>query len=154
MVAVSLVSRCGYFRQTLTSDGQQREASDVWDPAQHCTPLNAKLSVSIDGRDVWVGAWLYVVAGQLGSQLPLVLLDTDLHENHPSDRELTHYLYGGDDSYRLKQEIVLGIGGVRMLRALGLRIRQYHSRSVARTRAAANLAGVARGRAIGSTGRS
>jgi starch phosphorylase len=56
----------------------------------------------------------------------VLLLDTDLAENAPADREITHYLYGGDDAYRLKQEIVLGIGGVRLLRALGFEVRQYH----------------------------
>jgi len=56
----------------------------------------------------------------------VLLLDTDLEENRREDREITHYLYGGDETYRLKQEIVLGIGGVRLLQALGFKIRQYH----------------------------
>jgi starch phosphorylase len=56
----------------------------------------------------------------------VILLDTDLPENQAEDRELTHYLYGGDEAYRLKQEMVLGIGGVRMLAALGFTIRKYH----------------------------
>jgi len=56
----------------------------------------------------------------------VILLDTDLDENTSEDRLLTHYLYGGDESYRLKQEIVLGVGGIRMLQALGFKIRQYH----------------------------
>jgi glycogen phosphorylase len=62
----------------------------------------------------------------MGGRQPVILLDTDLEENDPADRELTHYLYGGDETYRFKQEIVLGIGGVRMLHALSFRVRQYH----------------------------
>lgn len=62
----------------------------------------------------------------MGGRQPVLLLDTDLHENHPEDREITHYLYGGDEVYRLKQEVVLGIGGIRLLQALGFTIRHYH----------------------------
>ena len=58
--------------------------------------------------------------------MPVIMLDTDLDENRADDREITHYLYGGDAAYRLKQEMVLGIGGVRMLHALGFRIRHFH----------------------------
>ena len=80
----------------------------------------------IEGRPVWVGAWLYVLESHLGGRAPVILLDTDLDENRPEDREITHYLYGGDDEYRLKQEMVLGMGGVRLLHALGFRVDAYH----------------------------
>ncbi|MCK0508284.1 alpha-glucan family phosphorylase [Aromatoleum anaerobium] len=126
LVAVSLVSRKGYFRQEFDGRGRQVELADPWDPAQHARPLEAKVTVPIEGRDVWVGGWLYVLEGHMGGRQPVILLDTDLPENLGADRELTHYLYGGDAAYRLKQEIVLGIGGTRMLRALGYRLRQYH----------------------------
>jgi starch phosphorylase len=69
---------------------------------------------------------LYTVAGTTGGRVPVILLDTDLDANQPGDRAITYYLYGGDEAYRLKQEIVLGIGGARMLDALGFRVRQYH----------------------------
>jgi starch phosphorylase len=62
----------------------------------------------------------------MGGHAPVILLDTNIDENQPQDREITHYLYGGDDEYRLKQEMVLGIGGVRLLHALGFRIGAYH----------------------------
>lgn len=78
--------------------------------------------VDIEGRTVWLTGWLYVVECGRGSAVPVVLLDTDLPENAPEDRPLKHYLYGGDSRYRLKQELVLGVGGVRLLAALGLRI--------------------------------
>jgi starch phosphorylase len=126
MVAVTLVSRMGYFRQELDEQGRQQELPDPWDPAGTAIPLNAKVVVSIEGRRVWVGAWVYIVKGERVGRQPVILLDTDLDENSQEDRQLTHYLYGGDQVYRLKQEIVLGVGGVRLLRALGFEVSEYH----------------------------
>lgn len=126
MVTVSLASRMGYFRQRIDEAGRQHEEPDPWDPAQWATPLQAKVVVPIEGRDVWVGGWLYILEGHMGGRQPVILLDTDQDENRSEDRELTHILYGGDTTYRLKQEMVLGIGGVRLLHALGFRLRQYH----------------------------
>ena len=126
LVTVSLASRAGYFRQRIDAAGRQYEEPDDWDPAASARPLQARVAVPIEGRDVWVGGWLYVLESHMGGRQPVILLDTDLAENGPADRELTHYLYGGDQTYRLKQEIVLGIGGARMLHALGFRVRQYH----------------------------
>jgi starch phosphorylase len=126
LVAVSLVSRAGHFRQELDAQGRQLEHPAPWDPSRFAQPLAAKIAVSLEGRPVWIGAWLYVYEGHMGGRQPVLLLDTDLDENRGEDRDITHYLYGGDSVYRLKQEIVLGVGGVRMLRALGFDIRQYH----------------------------
>lgn len=126
LVTVSLVNRAGCFHQRIDEDGRQQEEPDSWDPAQYARPLQARVVVPIEGRDVWVGGWLYVLEGHMGGRQPVILLDTDVAENTAEDRELTHYLYGGDLSYRLKQEVVLGIGGVRVLHALGFRVRQYH----------------------------
>ncbi|HEY4698034.1 MAG TPA: alpha-glucan family phosphorylase [Gallionella sp.] len=126
MVAVSLVSRAGYFRQEIDAQGRQLEHAATWDAKRWAQPLDAKIAVPIEGRTVWIGAWLYVLEGSMGGRQPVLLLDTDLNENSSDDREITHYLYGGDNVYRLKQEIVLGIGGVRLLQALGFTIRHYH----------------------------
>jgi starch phosphorylase len=126
LVTVSLVSRAGYFRQEIDAQGRQVEHPDAWDPSRYATPLDAKISVPIEGREVWVRGWLYVLKGHMNGREPVILLDTDLNENRADDREITHYLYGGDTTYRLKQEIVLGIGGVRMLQGLGFTVRQYH----------------------------
>ncbi|MCP5345980.1 MAG: alpha-glucan family phosphorylase [Gammaproteobacteria bacterium] len=126
LVTVSLVSRMGYFRQSLDASGRQHEEPDPWDPASIARPLQARVAVTIEGRDVWVCGWLYVVAGYTGCRTPVILLDTDVEENEPADRELTHYLYGGDQTYRFKQEIILGIGGTRLLHALGFRVLEYH----------------------------
>ena len=126
LVAVSLISRAGYFRQEIDALGRQVEREAPWSPQQFTRPLEAKIAIPIEGREVWVRSWLYVVEGLRGHREPVILLDTDLEENQADDRRLTHYLYGGDEGYRLKQEIVLGIGGVRMLHALGFEVRQYH----------------------------
>ncbi len=126
MVAVSLVSRAGYFRQEIDAQGRQLEHPATWDPKRWAQLLDAKIAVPVDGRTVWIGAWLYVLEGNMGGRQPVLLLDTDLNENSDEDREITHYLYGGDIAYRLKQEIVLGIGGVRLLQALGFNIRHFH----------------------------
>ena len=126
MVGVSLVSREGYFRQEIDAAGRQVERPDPWQPEEWAERLDAKVAVEIEERPVWIAGWLYVVEGQGGGRQPVVLLDTDLPENQEDDRAITHRLYGGDAVYRLKQEIVLGVGGVRMLQALGFEIRQYH----------------------------
>jgi glycogen phosphorylase len=126
MVAVSLVSREGYFRQEIDAGGRQIERPDPWEPERWAQRLEAKIAVAIEARPVWLAGWLYVVEGQGGGRQPVVLLDTDLPENREEDRPITHRLYGGDENYRLKQEIVLGIGGVRMLQALGFQLRQFH----------------------------
>ncbi len=126
LIGITLVSRRGYFRQEIDGEGRQIEHPAPWDPARHAEPLEAKVVVMISGRKVWVGGWLYIVKSHSGGVIPVILLDTDLPENDPSDREITHYLYGGDPVYRLKQEVVLGMGGLRMLQALDFNVRSYH----------------------------
>ena len=143
LVAVTLVSRDGYFSQQIDAQGRQVERPAPWDPSRFATLLDAKVAVPIEGHVVWVGGWLYVLQSHLGGRQPVVLLDTDFPENAPDDRDITHQLYGGDDAYRLKQEIVLGIGGVRLLRALGIHAASVpHERrpfGAARSRAAAAI---------------
>lgn len=126
VVAVTLASRAGYFRQEIDPRGNQIEHPDYWDPADHAIPLDAKVAIDIGGRTVWVSGWLYIIQGHMNGRQPVILLDTFLPENHQDDLELTHYLYGGDAEYRLKQEIILGIGGIRLLHALGFKIHKYH----------------------------
>ena len=126
IVFVTLVSRRGYLKQIIDEKGRQIDEEDPWDPSAYCAPLRAKVGFQIEGRDVWVRPWLNVIKSPLGYPVPIVLLDTDLEENHPDDRRITDRLYGGDDEYRLKQEIVLGICGRRMLAALGFTINTFH----------------------------
>jgi len=128
MVAVTLVSRAGYFYQQIGVDGNQIEIPQFWNPEQRgLRACPAKVSINIEGRTVWIGGWEYKIRGQGGgTELPVILLDTDLPENAPEDRELSLYLYGGDATHRCKQEMILGIGGTRLLQALGFHINKYH----------------------------
>lgn len=126
LVAVTLLHRRGYFRQRLDVAGRQREEPEAWQVDAHLERTATQVSVTINGRPVAIGAWCCRVKG-LGGEVPVYFLDTDLESNAPQDRELSHVLYGGDAAYRLAQEAVLGIGGVRMLRALGYdRIERFH----------------------------
>ena len=127
MVAVTLLHRQGYFRQRLDSTGWQTEEAVEWDVQKFCRELPAHVQVSIEGRTVHLRAWQYTVKGVSGHAVPVVLLDADLSDNSEWDRSLTHHLYGGDFHYRLCQEIILGMGGVRMLRALDYHdVRRFH----------------------------
>lgn len=127
MVGVTLLYRKGYFTQRLDEWGHQRELPASWEPTALLTPLAVTTEVEIEGRPVKLRAWLYRVTGGSEQAVPLLFLDTDLDGNAPQDRALCQTLYGGDARYRLAQEAVLGIGGVRMLRALGFdRIERFH----------------------------
>ncbi len=126
LVAFTLLHRKGYFRQHLDPSGLQTEEIQLWNPADFCTEEPARIMVSIENRAVTVRAWRYDLAGSTGHIVPIYLLDTDLDENSGWDRGLTDHLYGGDTNYRLQQEIVLGMGGVRMAHALGLHVNVYH----------------------------
>jgi starch phosphorylase len=127
IVAVTLASNKGHLSQRLDAEGNQAELPIEWRIDDFTTLMAPKVSVPIEGREVRIQAWEYLLTGIEGYQVPIYLLDTNLFENSTSDREITSYLYGGDERYRLSQEIVLGIGGVRMLEALGhANIEKYH----------------------------
>jgi starch phosphorylase len=127
MVAVTLLTRKGYFHQKLDAQGNQIETPEAWSVAGRLKPLNARVSVVIEKRRVQIRAWRYDVVGVTGAVVPVIYLDTDLAGNDKQDRQISQYLYGGDSRYRLCQEYVLGVGGVRMLRALGYdRINRFH----------------------------
>lgn len=126
LVAVTLVSKKGFFRQELTSEGKQLEFQQPWEPSKFMTLLPSEVIVKIQGRAVKVKAWLYKLKSITGGVVPVIFLDTDIEGNNQEDREITFHLYNGDQKYRVKQEVVLGLGGVRMLDALGFKIRKYH----------------------------
>lgn len=126
IVAVTLLLKKGYFSQDIDSEGRQVEYAVDWDPSRFMIRLQKKVKVQIEGRNVYLQAWCYKVRSIAGGEIDVFYLDTDVEENIKEDREITAVLYGGDAQYRLKQEIVLGIGGVRMLNALGFHIKKYH----------------------------
>jgi starch phosphorylase len=127
MVGMTLLHRKGYFYQRLDAAGWQTEEPVNWPVDDFLVDTGARADVVLEGRTVQLRAWRRDVPGRSGSVVPVFFLDSDLPENSPPDRNLTHFLYGGDLRDRLCQEVILGIGGVRMLRALGCDgIRRYH----------------------------
>jgi starch phosphorylase len=120
MVAVTLAHRKGYLTQHLDSEGNQTESPTTWFPEQRLELTEPVVTVEVEGRQVRVRAWRYNVVGVTGHVVPVYLLDTAWPENSEYDRALTDCLYGGDNHYRLCQEVVLGMGGAAMLRALGI----------------------------------
>jgi len=124
---VTLVHRVGYFHQSLDEEGLQRESPDLWNPEDHLRPLEPRVHVEVEGRQVTLRGWEYRVEGVNGRSVPVYLLDTDVEENSKDDRRITNELYGGDKRHRLQQELILGRGGVKLLRALGHdRIETFH----------------------------
>jgi len=128
MVAVGLLYRYGYFRQFLSSDGWQQERYEENDWYQmpvsqvkdeHDQPL--KISLVLDNTPIQIQVWKVMVG-----VIPLYLLDTNIAENSSKAREITSVLYGGDKDMRIRQEIVLGIGGVKALRAVGIDPTIFH----------------------------
>jgi glycogen phosphorylase len=125
LVGVTLVSKKGYLKQEIR-DGKQIDHHDDWMPSTLMTELPMQVEVKIHNRTVKVKAWLYDYQSPMGGLVSVLFLDTDIEGNSPEDREITSFLYGGDREYRLKQEIVLGIGGVKMLEAAGFTMGKYH----------------------------
>jgi starch phosphorylase len=126
MVAVSLAHRRGYFRQHLDAAGQQTETDVSWTPETTLAFAGQCVSITMQGRAIKICAWRFDVVGVAGHIIPVFLLDTDVDGNDPYDRTLTDHLYGGDTYYRLCQETVLGLGGVKLLHKLGCLPAVYH----------------------------
>jgi glycogen phosphorylase len=129
VVGVGLFYRSGYFRQALTADGRQQESYPAFNP--HELPLEPacgadggplRISVSLPEAVLYAQVWVAEVG-----RVPLYLLDSDVEENGPSERAVTDRLYGGGGEHRLRQEILLGIGGVRVLHALGIQPQVFHT---------------------------
>jgi len=127
MVAVSLLYRKGYFTQVLAEDGMQSEEPVEWRVEEFLKEESERITLPLENRRVELRAWRYDVKGVRGFEIPVYFLDADLPSNEERDRNLTGQLYGGDAYYRLCQEVLLGIGGVRMLKALGhTELQRYH----------------------------
>ena len=127
LLGVTLLYKKGYLHQKIGKEGIQQELPEEWNPQDYMQLLPNKILIEIEGRKVWVQAWNFCIEGLDSHCVPVFFLDTDLPENNVYDRSLSDFLYGGDEKYRLAQEIVLGIGGVRMLKELGFNsISKYH----------------------------
>lgn len=128
MVGVGLLYKFGYFKQALSLNGEQQAIYEAQEfaslPLEEVRNTDGSLlmiPIHFPGRQVLVKVWKAMVG-----RIPLYLMDTDHNLNEPADRPLTHSLYGGDWENRLKQEIVLGLGGIRLLNALQIESDIYH----------------------------
>jgi len=127
IVGITLLSEKGYFYQKIDSEGNQIELPHNFNIDYFLNFLPTRTSVKIENRVVNIRIWYYPIQGLGGYVVPVFFLDTNLAENSDYDKQITKYLYGGDNKYRLAQEIVLGIGGVRALQAMGYKtIDKYH----------------------------
>jgi starch phosphorylase len=119
MVAVTLLYKKGYVRQSISDRGEQIEAPEVWDYESLLTRCGPKVDVPLKDRILQVQAWKYIQRGVSGHEVPVLFLDCDLAENSEHDRTLTDSLYAGGVETRILQEMILGVGGRRMIDALG-----------------------------------
>jgi glycogen phosphorylase/synthase len=129
ITGIGLLYRFGYFKQKIGPKGEQLALYDSEDfsrlpihPIKDANGDHLSVSLAWPGRMVKIRIWVAMVG-----KVKLILLDTDCDENNPEDRYVTHHLYGGDNENRLKQELVLGIGGIRALDAMGIDTDLYHS---------------------------
>lgn len=128
MVAIGLLYRYGYFQQNLSVSGEQLANYHPHNfshmaavPVRNAQGEWIKVSIAFPGRNLYAKVWKIHVG-----RIPLYLLDTDIPENMPADRFITHQLYGGDWENRFKQEFLLGIGGIRLLESIGVKPLVYH----------------------------
>lgn len=125
-IGITLLSKQGYFTQHLDEHGYQYETPNDWPVKDTLNKLDVSVNVYVHDRVVKVNVWEYDLVGVKGKTVKIYFLDTDDEKNDEQDRLLTSTLYGGDNLYRLKQEIILGIGGVKVLRELGYNPQKYH----------------------------
>jgi glycogen phosphorylase len=121
---ITLLSRNGYTSQRLDRVAGQKDSPHPWDYRKLLSPTKARVEIMIGGAPQTVGAWEYKVLGR--SETSVLFLDTDFPENEKTFREATEWLYGGETQHRLLQDIVLGIGGYRVLKALERDVEVYH----------------------------
>lgn len=124
VIGVTMIYKKGYFKQKI-EDGEQKEEDQDWNPYDHLKKLDTTVKIKIGEKECIIGCWMYTIEGMKG-RTRIIFLDTDLNENEPEFREITQRLYQGDEKLKICQAMVLGIGGVRMLQALGCNIRKYH----------------------------
>ena len=125
-VAITLLSEKGYFYQSFDEHNLQLEKDYNWNVANHLKKLDVQVVVNIEGSDVKVNVWEYSLKGIRDHVVKILFLDTNVEGNPEVYKTLTSHLYGGDSLYRLRQEMILGLGGVKVLRALSLYPKKYH----------------------------
>ncbi len=126
MLGITLFNNRGYFKQIINEEGEQKEEREKYNYSK-LEKLKEETSIYIGKDEIKIGVYKYDIVGQGGYVIPIYFLDTNIEGNKDEYRELTGTLYGGDQDYRLKQEIILGRGGVKLLSVLGYEnIEKYH----------------------------
>ena len=126
VVGVTLLNEKGYFYQKIDPDGNQIETPVEWNVSDYMVLMPAQAIINIEGRDVKIRVWKHMIHGVTGHNIPVYFLDSNVEGNSDYDKTLTSHLYGGDRAYRLAQEMILGIAGVRILESMGYTIKKFH----------------------------
>jgi starch phosphorylase len=127
VVGVTLIYDKGYFYQQISPDGYQVERGIQWQFSNEFEKAPKIIELKVQEKTFKVGAWLYKVVGETGFEVPVVLLDTNIEGNEDWQKNFTHILYDATPFQRVVQEMILGIGGIKMLDALGFTdIQTYH----------------------------
>lgn len=127
MIGITLINRLGYFKQKINNSGRQIETIDRDYNFALLKKLDAEISVNIGKDQVRVGVWQYIIKGKNDFEIPVYFLDTNILGNKGVYKKITSKLYGGSPEMRLRQEIVLGRGGVKIIEVLGYKnIKKYH----------------------------
>jgi len=126
LVGITLLYREGYGRQHIDSDGNQSESYGAIDPVEHLVDTGLELALPLDGTTLYSRVWKVDVTGETGHIVPVYFLDTHHDNNSEGHRRLGARLYGGDDNVRIRQEYLLGVGGIRLLNLLGKEIDGLH----------------------------
>jgi len=126
IVGVTLLHQRGYFFQTIDNQGQQVEEPDQWAPKDHLILCEKETTVEIRQRQVYLRIWRYDITSKKGFIVPVYFLDSNHPQNDPEDQVLCQQLYDDDPKVRLSQEVILGIGGLRLLDLLGLNVKRFH----------------------------
>lgn len=116
---VTLLYKKGYFRQVINDQGVQLEEPDVWDHTKYLTNTEKIIEIKLNNESIFVEIWKYEVEGITGHKVPLYFLNTDIEKNQLANQYISYNLYTPSDETRVKQEIVLGLGGIYALRAMG-----------------------------------
>lgn len=125
-LGITLLSRKGYFYQTFDENNYQEEKDYEWNPSDALEKTDLEIEVSIENKTVYLNVWKYKLEGIKGKTIPIYFLDSNNEKNSSENKILTDHLYGGDLNYRLQQEIILGIGGMKLLKKINANIKIHH----------------------------
>ncbi|MBT3652500.1 MAG: alpha-glucan family phosphorylase, partial [Euryarchaeota archaeon] len=126
LIGVTLLYREGYSRQHLDSDGIQSETYPVLDPSEFLEQTDVTIQLPLDNKTIYARVWRANIVGQTGHVVPVYFLDTTHEDNSQYHQEIGQRLYGGDDDTRIRQEYLLGVGGIQLFDHLQIELKGIH----------------------------